>query len=86
MPEYHVSGHYPFAIDADDPVAAVDRANDKGGWEWEATEVGKPNAYRAQVQRVIDQLDVLADEDRSVCEAPEIRTMLVALRDEPEGR
>lgn len=37
MPEYHVSGHYPFAIEADDEVSAVDRANDKGGWEWEAS-------------------------------------------------
>lgn len=43
------------------------------------------DAYRAQVQRIIDRLDVLADEDRSVREAPEIRTMLIALRDEPEG-
>lgn len=40
MPEYNVSGHYPFAIEADDPVAAVDRAVDHGGWEWDAVEVG----------------------------------------------
>lgn len=37
MPEYHVSGHYPLPVEADDPEGAVSRAMDNGGWEWEAT-------------------------------------------------
>lgn len=37
MPEYHVSGSFSMPVEADSEEAAVDRAMDQGGWEWEAT-------------------------------------------------
>lgn len=88
MPEYHVSGTYGDTVEADDEFSAVERAVDKGGWHWEAIEVGQPTRWqrhRDQVQKIIDLLDVLVEEDRSLNEAPEVRTMLVGLRDEPDG-
>jgi hypothetical protein len=37
---YMVRGSYPFAVEADSPEEAVDKACDKigNGWEWEAVE------------------------------------------------
>lgn len=39
---------------------------------------------KAQVQEVIDMLDLAAEGNLRVREVPEVRTALVALRDEPE--
>lgn len=52
MPEYYVSGSYSLPIEADSEEAAVSRAMDSGGWEWEATpwdeHVRKPSKWATQ--------------------------------------